>query len=100
MIKSYLFDGLNQAKLTEAMDSLETPAVLRVNKGTQYDHAVVLYPTPLGLRVIDPYDTENVFLYEYPHPITGLYLITEDLNDHHEQTNETLYSKLDRLYQV
>jgi hypothetical protein len=60
------------------LDNLEAPAVLRVNKGTACDHAVIVYPTAVGLKVIDPSDSGVYYMHEFKFPISGLYLIDEE----------------------
>jgi len=100
-IRSYTsIDKHNEHLITQALTELETPAVLRVNKNSEHDHAVIVYPTPVGLKVIDPVDSGTYYLHEFKYPISGLYLVGEEETDANDETNKTLHSQLNRLCQV
>lgn len=99
-VTAYLaIDSYNQQAVEDALSALEMPAVLRVNKSTEYDHAVVVYPTPTGLKILDPSDAGIHYLFEYKYPISGLYLIAEEIDANVEADSE-VHKELHRVCKI
>lgn len=68
------FDHANDIdRFDYAMNCHSHPGILTVNKGSEYDHALVLFD---GI-VLDPKDGESMYLRKLKYPVTAYYMLTD-----------------------